>query len=73
MGVCMPRGKNPGALFFLILPHERPPEQGGGDERGAELFGGQPLDDFDQLIQDDLGFFFFQKDRSVTGKNANTA
>ena len=30
MGVCMPRGKNPGALFFLILPHERPSEQGGG-------------------------------------------
>ena len=26
----MPRGKNPGALFFLILPHERPSEQGGG-------------------------------------------
>ena len=28
--VKMPRGKNPGALFFLILPHERPSEQGGG-------------------------------------------
>ena len=36
MGVCMPRGKRPGALFFLILPHERPPEQGGAEEEAED-------------------------------------
>ena len=36
MGVCMPRGKRPGALFFLILPHERPPEQGGAEKEAED-------------------------------------
>ena len=36
MGVCMPRGKSSGALFFLILPHERPPEQGGAEKEAED-------------------------------------
>ena len=34
--ICMPRGKSSGALFFLILPHERPPEQGGAEEEAED-------------------------------------
>lgn len=70
MGVCMPRGKNPGALFFLILPHERPPEQGGGfvavrlaasifrrDDVQRHVFTNRVLDVVLELLVEHLALF----------------